>query len=91
MHGVEAAQDLAYEVDDEIVLELPAVQSEAAIEMPEIASRNILERQIGLTIDLTVTEHVNYVRMRHATRESRFLREHLLCVGFVCEVWEHSL
>ena len=80
VHGVQAVQDLTHQVDDEIVFEPLAFEREATIEPPEIATRNVLEREIGLPFDLTVAEHVHDVRVRDVTRQSSLFGEHLLRV-----------
>jgi len=72
------------------VFELLAFEREAPIETPEITTRNVLERQIGLTFDLSVAKHMHDVWMRDVTRESRLLGEHLLRVRLVRDVREHS-
>ena len=91
VHGVEAVQELTHQIHDEVMLEPFALERESAVEPPQVAARNILKRQVGLAFDFAVTQDVHDVRMRDVTREPRLFGEHLLCVGLVCDVWQHSL
>jgi hypothetical protein len=80
VHCVEAAENLTNQVHDEIVLEPLAITCEASVESPEIAARDVLEREVGLPLDFAVTQDVNHVRVGDVTGESRLFGEHLVSV-----------
>jgi hypothetical protein len=73
------------------VFEPLAFECEATAQTPKITTRNVLERQIGLTFDLTMAQYVHDVWMGDVTGKSCLFGEHLLCVGLVRDVREHSL
>ena len=72
------------------MLELSTVACEAAVQTPEVAARNVLEREVGLSLDLPVAKDVDHVRMRDVTGEPGLFGEHLLRVGLIGDVRKHS-